>query len=142
MTALVNRAYRTLKDPVARGLYWLEIHGESLGRDNERVPPALAARVFEDCLSLGPAPAAERFLRFASERLAQGARAWDGVWELTAKCLRPLPDKHRGLHDPEARVRLRHVDLITNPAARSMLRVRCRSASRGWSCRRCRSSRG
>ena len=47
MTALVNRAYRTLKDPVQRGLYWLELNGESLGRDNERVPPALAARVFE-----------------------------------------------------------------------------------------------
>jgi molecular chaperone HscB len=47
MTALVNRAYRTLKDPVQRALYWLELHGESLGRDNERVPPALAARVFE-----------------------------------------------------------------------------------------------
>lgn len=47
MTALVNRGYRTLRDPVARGLYWLDLHGESLGRDNERVPPALAARVFE-----------------------------------------------------------------------------------------------
>lgn len=47
MTALVNRAYRTLKDPVQRALYWLELHGESLGRDNERVPPGLAARVFE-----------------------------------------------------------------------------------------------
>jgi molecular chaperone HscB len=47
MTALVNRAYKTLQDPVLRGLYWLELHGESLGRDNERVPPALAARVFE-----------------------------------------------------------------------------------------------
>lgn len=47
MTALVNRAYKTLKEPVARALYWLELHGESLGRDNERVPPALAARVFE-----------------------------------------------------------------------------------------------
>jgi molecular chaperone HscB len=46
-TALVNRAYRTLRDPVQRGLYWLELHGESLGRDNERVPSALAARVFE-----------------------------------------------------------------------------------------------
>jgi lysyl-tRNA synthetase class 2 len=45
-------------------------------------------------------------------------------WTLTAKCLRPLPDKHRGLNDPEARVRLRHVDLITNPAARDMLRLR------------------
>ncbi len=47
MSALVNRAYRMLKDPVQRGLYWLELHGESLGRDNERVPPKLAARVFE-----------------------------------------------------------------------------------------------
>ena len=47
MTALVNRAYRTLRDPVQRGLYWLQLHGESLGRDNERVASALAARVFE-----------------------------------------------------------------------------------------------
>jgi len=50
-------------------------------------------------------------------------------WTLTAKCLRPLPDKHHGLHDPEARVRLRHVDLITNPAARSMLRLRTRTVA-------------
>lgn len=46
-TALVTRAYRTLKDPVQRGLYWLSLHGESLGRDNERVPAELAALVFE-----------------------------------------------------------------------------------------------
>ena len=47
MTALVNHAYRTLRDPVQRGLYWLQLNGESLGRDNERVSSALAARVFE-----------------------------------------------------------------------------------------------
>ncbi|GAA1817776.1 bifunctional lysylphosphatidylglycerol synthetase/lysine--tRNA ligase LysX [Planosporangium flavigriseum] len=45
-------------------------------------------------------------------------------WALTAKCLRPLPDKHRGLADPEALVRQRHLDLIVNPSAREMLRVR------------------
>ncbi|HEY8979330.1 MAG TPA: bifunctional lysylphosphatidylglycerol synthetase/lysine--tRNA ligase LysX, partial [Streptomyces sp.] len=28
-------------------------------------------------------------------------------WQLTGKCLRPLPDKRRGLTDPEAKVRLR-----------------------------------
>jgi len=50
-------------------------------------------------------------------------------WMFTAKCLRPLPDKHRGLHDPETRVRLRHVDLITNPDARSMLRLRTRTVA-------------
>ncbi len=45
-------------------------------------------------------------------------------WRLTAKCLRPLPDKHRGLADPEALVRQRHVDLIVNQAPRDMVRLR------------------
>ncbi len=45
-------------------------------------------------------------------------------WTITAKCLHPLPDKHRGLADPEVLVRQRHLDLIVNPAAREMLRVR------------------
>ena len=43
----MNRAYRTLRDVVQRGQYWLELQGEQLGRDNNRVPPALAALVFE-----------------------------------------------------------------------------------------------
>ena len=45
-------------------------------------------------------------------------------WTITAKCLRPLPDKRRGLSDPEARVRQRYVDLIVNPDARRMLQIR------------------
>jgi lysyl-tRNA synthetase class 2 len=45
-------------------------------------------------------------------------------WTLTAKCLHPLPDKHRGLADPEALVRQRYLDLIVNPASRELLRVR------------------
>lgn len=49
--------------------------------------------------------------------LAQG-------WELTAKALRPLPEKYKGLTDPEARVRQRYVDLIVNPDARRMLELR------------------
>jgi lysyl-tRNA synthetase, class II len=43
---------------------------------------------------------------------------------ITAKALRPLPDKHAGLHDPQARVRQRYVDLIINPAARRMAELR------------------
>lgn len=46
-SAAVNRAYRTLRDPVERGRYWLELHGEPLARDNNRVPPGLAELVFE-----------------------------------------------------------------------------------------------
>ena len=43
---------------------------------------------------------------------------------LTSKALRPLPEKHKGLTDPEARVRMRYVDLIVRPEARDMMRLR------------------
>jgi len=45
-------------------------------------------------------------------------------YAITAKALRPLPEKHVGLSDPEARVRQRYVDLIINPAARRMAELR------------------
>ena len=45
-------------------------------------------------------------------------------WQLTSKALRPLPDKHKGLTDPEARVRSRYVDLVVNPASRRVVRER------------------
>ncbi|MEU1309369.1 bifunctional lysylphosphatidylglycerol synthetase/lysine--tRNA ligase LysX [Streptomyces cinnamoneus] len=43
---------------------------------------------------------------------------------MTAKCLRPLPDKRHGLSDPEARVRMRYVDLAVSPEARHTVRAR------------------
>ena len=46
-TAVVNRAYRTLRDPVQRGRYWIELNGEQLGKENNKVPPDLALLVFE-----------------------------------------------------------------------------------------------
>ncbi|AYN38173.1 bifunctional lysylphosphatidylglycerol synthetase/lysine--tRNA ligase LysX [Streptomyces dangxiongensis] len=46
------------------------------------------------------------------------------TWQLTGKCLRPLPDKRRGLTDPEAKVRRRHLDLLTSPDARAVVRAR------------------
>ena len=39
-------------------------------------------------------------------------------WTLTSKALRPLPDKHHGLTDPEARVRQRYLDLLVNDGSR------------------------
>ncbi|QGG41473.1 bifunctional lysylphosphatidylglycerol synthetase/lysine--tRNA ligase LysX [Aeromicrobium yanjiei] len=39
---------------------------------------------------------------------------------LTSKSLRPLPDKHEGLTDPDARVRMRYVDLIVRPDSRTV----------------------
>ncbi|EHB44693.1 Lysyl-tRNA synthetase [Mycolicibacterium rhodesiae JS60] len=45
-------------------------------------------------------------------------------WRMLGKCLRPLPDKWKGLQDPEARVRARYVDLAINPEARDLIRAR------------------
>jgi lysyl-tRNA synthetase, class II len=43
---------------------------------------------------------------------------------ITAKALRPLPDKHAGLQDPQSRVRMRYVDLIVNQEARRLAELR------------------
>ena len=43
---------------------------------------------------------------------------------LLSKALRPLPDKHSGLKDPEARYRERHLDLIANPEVRDIFKTR------------------
>jgi molecular chaperone HscB len=45
-SAAVNRAYRTLRDPVARGRYWLTLHGTALADRGTAVPATLAAEVF------------------------------------------------------------------------------------------------
>jgi lysyl-tRNA synthetase class 2 len=45
-------------------------------------------------------------------------------WRLVGKCLRPLPDKWKGLTDPEARVRTRYVDLAINAEARELITAR------------------
>lgn len=52
-TALLTRAYRTLREPVSRGLYWLGLHGHKLAENNKSVPPEMAALVFEVQEQLG-----------------------------------------------------------------------------------------
>jgi molecular chaperone HscB len=52
-TALLTRSYRTLRDPVSRGRYWLELMDEKLAENNKRVPPDLAELVFEVQEQLG-----------------------------------------------------------------------------------------
>ncbi|HXO79499.1 MAG TPA: bifunctional lysylphosphatidylglycerol synthetase/lysine--tRNA ligase LysX [Mycobacterium sp.] len=47
-------------------------------------------------------------------------------WRLIGKCLRPLPNKWKGLTDPEARVRSRYVDLAVNAEARELIAARSR----------------
>jgi lysyl-tRNA synthetase class 2 len=45
-------------------------------------------------------------------------------WTVTAKCLHPLPDKRKGLTDPETKVRRRYLDLVVNPDSAQLLKVR------------------
>ena len=45
-------------------------------------------------------------------------------WRLIGKCLHPLPDKWKGLTDPEARLRARYVDLAVNAQARELITAR------------------
>jgi lysyl-tRNA synthetase, class II len=47
-----------------------------------------------------------------------------GHWRMIGKCLRPLPNKWKGLTDPEARVRTRYVDLAVNPESRELIKAR------------------
>jgi lysyl-tRNA synthetase class 2 len=46
---------------------------------------------------------------------------------LLAKALRPPPDKHAGVRDPEIRHRQRYLELIADPEAREAVRVRARA---------------
>jgi len=75
-TALVTRAYRTLRDPVSRGLYWLELHGHKLAENNKQVPPDLAELVFE---------VQEQLSELRSAREERGSGAHEGMIELSAK---------------------------------------------------------
>ena len=48
------------------------------------------------------------------------------AWTFLAKALRPLPEKWHGLRDVEQRYRQRYVDLLVNPPAREVFRLRAR----------------
>jgi lysyl-tRNA synthetase class 2 len=45
-------------------------------------------------------------------------------WRLIGKCLHPLPNKWKGLTDPEARVRTRYLDLAVNTESRELIAAR------------------
>ncbi len=50
-------------------------------------------------------------------------------WELLAKAMLPLPEKHHGLTDPELRARQRYLDLAANAAVRKQFETRSRMLS-------------
>ena len=49
--------------------------------------------------------------------------------DVLAKALRPMPEKHHGLTDREARVRQRYLDLLSNPESRRVFEMRSKVVS-------------
>lgn len=85
-TALLTRAVRTLRDPVSRGLYWLELHGEKLAVDNKQVPAELVELIFAIQEELGELRAAGG----GEERAALARTANERRGELNSALAREL----------------------------------------------------
>jgi molecular chaperone HscB len=101
-TATLTRSYRTLRDPVARGLYWLELRGEKLADNNKRVPPELAELVFDVQEQLAemqladPEEAHERATQIAARRIELQFKMDENLAELErhfAKWDQPADEK-------------------------------------------------
>ena len=81
-------------------------------------------RSFRRIVDLGDQLGASgRVIRSASGELSLEV----ATWQLTAKSLRPPPDKRRGITDAESKVRQRYLDLAVNPSARHQLAARSRA---------------
>src|SRR5271167_3253754 len=101
-TATLTRSYRTLRDPVARGLYWLELNGEKLAENNKRVPSEMAELVFEVQEQLAemqlsdPEEAHERATQIAARRVELQFKMDEALIELErhfAKWDQPADEK-------------------------------------------------
>jgi molecular chaperone HscB len=72
-TAVLNDAYRTLRDPITRLMYLLKLEGFDVGEQGTKdVPPELLEEVFELNMALEESPedaaaARERFLEMRSD---------------------------------------------------------------------------
>ncbi len=87
-SAILNDAYRALKDPISRALYLLKLEGFDIGEQGTKdVPPELLEEIFELNMALeeGEADdARERFLEMRAEvdaELQSQFAAWDATHE-------------------------------------------------------------
>lgn len=88
--------------------------------DNSRLEQGRAAD-FNAAIDLGDLVEMTGHMGFSNK----GARSLIVTrWRLIGKCLRPLPNKWKGLTDPEARVRTRYVDLAVNAESRDLITAR------------------
>ena len=127
-TATLTRSYRTLRDPVARGLYWLELNGEKLAENNKRVPPELAELVFEVQeqlaemqLSSDPEAALERATEIAARRIELQFKMDEALAEL---------ERNFAKWDPPADQKMLTLELKTTLSNIAYLRTLIRDVDR------------
>ena len=73
-TAILNDAYRTLRDPIKRAMYLLKLEGFDIGEQGTKdVPPELLEEVFEFNMALEEADAAQIE---TARRTASASRRW------------------------------------------------------------------
>jgi molecular chaperone HscB len=98
-TALLNDAYRTLRDPIHRTEYLLKLHGARIGeehagrdrRDPSRVPPDLLEEVFELNMQLDQMRASRTAGEDdaeAKESLAEAGKKFEGLLDEVDRDLR------------------------------------------------------
>jgi molecular chaperone HscB len=79
-TAILNDAYRTLRDPIRRAMYLLKLEGFDIGEQGTKdVPPELLEEVFEFNMALEEADAAQ--IEAARENFERMQAAIDGEVE-------------------------------------------------------------
>jgi molecular chaperone HscB len=89
-SAILNDAYRTLKDPIARTMYLLKLEGFDIGQQGTKdVPPELLEEIFELNMALeeDPDSVADRFIEMRDALDAEIERkfaAWDGTHDRAA----------------------------------------------------------
>jgi len=106
-TALLNDAYRTLRDPVSRAEYFLKEEGFEIGeRKSKSVPPELLEEVFDLNMTLEELRAGESSVRsHLEEALGRFRSMRDGIDDE----LRDLYAEYDRTHDRELLVRIRNV---------------------------------
>lgn len=79
-SALVNKAYSTLHQPLARGLYILHLHGINLHEDTRETDPQFLAEIMETNEELAEAqhPHDVRRLENANKSVMDKLTKWDG----------------------------------------------------------------
>jgi len=132
-TALLTRSYRTLRDPVSRGLYWLEVNGEKLAENNKNVPPEMAETVFEvqEQLSDLRDASGDAVVELRSEVEKRRAELTAMRDDLQAQLARNFSRWDASLSDTDADKRARVVELKTILSNIAYMRTLLRDIDRG-----------